>query len=47
MMTGKDYFFISSRTIREVASLGGPVSGLVPPNVARKLTEKFSRGRKG
>jgi pantetheine-phosphate adenylyltransferase len=47
MMTGKDYFFISSRTIKEVASLGGPVAGMVPPNVARRLQEKFSSGRKG
>ena len=42
MMTGKDYFFISSRTIREVASLGGPVKEFVPDNVAQKLKEKFS-----
>jgi len=42
MMTGKDYFFISSRTIREVASLGGSVKEFVPANVARKLKEKFS-----
>src|SRR5208337_3915377 len=44
MMTGKDYFFISSRTIKEVASLGGSVAGLVPEHVAVKLREKFSRG---
>jgi pantetheine-phosphate adenylyltransferase len=42
MMTGKDYFFISSRTIREVASLGGSVKEFVPDHVARKLKEKFS-----
>ena len=47
MMTGKDYFFISSRTIKEVASLGGPVAGLVPKQVAAKLKEKFSPGHKG
>jgi len=47
MMTGKDYFFISSRTIKEVASLGGSVAGLVPEHVAVKLREKFSRGQKG
>ena len=41
MVTGKDYFFISSRTIKEVASLGGSVEGLVPENVARRLKEKF------
>ena len=41
MVTGKDYFFISSRTVKEIASLGGSVEGLVPPNVAEKLREKF------
>ena len=40
MMTGKDYFFISSRTIKEVASLGGLVKGLVPEHVALKLQQK-------
>ncbi len=47
MMTGKDYFFISSRTIKEVASLGGSVEGLVSKHVAAKLQEKFSPGHKG
>ncbi|MBN1253833.1 MAG: pantetheine-phosphate adenylyltransferase [Deltaproteobacteria bacterium] len=42
MMTSRDYFFVSSRTIREVASLGGPVKEFVPDNVAQKLKEKFS-----
>ena len=37
MMTSKDYFFISSRTIKEVASFGGNVDGLVPPVVAKCL----------
>ena len=41
MMTSKDYFFVSSRTIKEVASLGGGVEGLVPDLVVRKLKEKF------
>jgi len=42
MMTSKDYFFISSRTIKEVASFGGCVDGLVPAAVAKSLKEKFS-----
>jgi pantetheine-phosphate adenylyltransferase len=42
MMTSRDYFFVSSRTIREVASLGGSVNEFVPDNVAQKLKEKFS-----
>jgi pantetheine-phosphate adenylyltransferase len=41
MMTGRDYFFISSRTIKEVASLGGNVNGLVPDIVAERLKKKF------
>jgi pantetheine-phosphate adenylyltransferase len=41
MMTSKDYFFVSSRTIKEVAKLGGVVQGLVPDLVARRLKEKF------
>ena len=47
MMTGKDYFFVSSRTIKEVASLGGSVAGLVPDNVALKLKEKFAQQKTG
>ena len=41
MMTGKDYFFISSRTVKEVAGLGGDVNGLVPGIVAERLEKKF------
>lgn len=41
MMTSKDYFFISSRTIKEVASFGGCIAGLVPPFVEKRLKEKF------
>ena len=41
MMTSKDYFFLSSRTIKEVASFGGCVRDLVPPVVEKRLKEKF------
>jgi pantetheine-phosphate adenylyltransferase len=43
MMTGEDYFYISSQLVREVASLGGDVAGLVPENVHAKLVAKFGR----
>jgi pantetheine-phosphate adenylyltransferase len=43
MMTSKDYFFVSSRTIKEVAELGGCVEKFVPPSVERRLREKFGR----
>jgi pantetheine-phosphate adenylyltransferase len=41
MMTSKDYFFVSSRTIKEVASFGGSVKGLVPEVVEEALKKKF------
>ena len=37
LMTNAPQAFVSSSLIREVASLGGDVSGLVPPNVLRAL----------
>jgi pantetheine-phosphate adenylyltransferase len=43
MMTGEDYFYISSQLVREVASMGGKVDGLVPTNVLARLNEKFGR----
>jgi len=43
MMTGESEFYISSRLVKEVVSLGGDVSGLVPGNVLRKLKRKFKR----
>ena len=41
MMTGQDYFYISSRFVRDVARLGGDVAGLVPPIVQKALLKKF------
>ncbi|HUJ68121.1 MAG TPA: pantetheine-phosphate adenylyltransferase [Syntrophorhabdales bacterium] len=41
MMTSKDYFFVSSRTIKEVANFGGSVAGLVPRVVEEALRQKF------
>jgi pantetheine-phosphate adenylyltransferase len=41
MMTGEDYFYISSRFVRDVARLGGDVTGLVPPNVLAALRQRF------
>ena len=43
MMTGETEFYTSSRLVKEVVSLGGDVSGLVPDNVLKKLQEKFKR----
>ena len=41
MMIGESEFYTSSRLVKEVVSLGGNVSGLVPDNVLKKLKEKF------
>jgi pantetheine-phosphate adenylyltransferase len=41
VMTGQDYFYVTGSLVREVASYGGDVSGLVPPNVAEGLRRKF------
>ncbi len=43
MMTGESEFYISSRIVKEVVSLGGDVAGLVPENVLKKLQQKFKR----
>jgi pantetheine-phosphate adenylyltransferase len=43
MMTGLDYFFISSGNIKEVVQFGGDVEGLVPPNVLTALKKKFQK----
>lgn len=43
LMTGESEFYTSSRLVKEVVSLGGDVSGLVPDNVLKMLKEKFKR----
>jgi pantetheine-phosphate adenylyltransferase len=41
LMTSPSNSFISSSSIREVASLGGAVAGLVPPQVVAALEAKY------
>lgn len=41
IMTSAEYGFTSSTLIREVASFGGDVSGLVPEIVYKRLKKKF------
>lgn len=38
------YSFISSRMLKEVFSLGGDVTGLVPPNVLKRLRDRIPNG---
>jgi pantetheine-phosphate adenylyltransferase len=42
VMTGEDYFFVSARLVREVATFGGDVSAFVPPNVLEGLRRKLA-----
>lgn len=41
MMTSEDYFYTSSRLVKEVVRLGGDVKGLVPDVVAQRLMERL------
>jgi len=43
IMTTEQYGFISSTLVRQVASLGGDISNLVPENVYRRLQERFKK----
>ena len=43
IMTSAEYGFTSSDLIREVASLGGDITKLVPPIVVRRLDEKYKQ----
>jgi pantetheine-phosphate adenylyltransferase len=41
-ITNEEHTFLSSSTVKEVASLGGDVSGMVPARVAEALKARFS-----
>jgi len=43
LVPSEQYSFISSRLIKEVASFGGSVKGLVPPIVEEALKKKFGK----
>jgi pantetheine-phosphate adenylyltransferase len=45
MMPAEQYSYTSSRLIKEVSLLGGPVTGLVPPLVEARLLERRRRAR--
>lgn len=42
LMTSSDYLFLSSSTVREIASMNGPTVGMVPDVVAERLRAKFA-----
>ena len=41
LITAEEHTFLSSSTVREIASLGGDVSSMVPPHVELALTHRF------
>jgi pantetheine-phosphate adenylyltransferase, bacterial len=38
------YSYVSSRMVKEVFSFGGDITGLVPPNVLKRLRQRISNG---
>jgi pantetheine-phosphate adenylyltransferase len=42
LITAEEHTFLSSTTVREIASLGGDVSSMVPPHVEWALKHKLS-----
>lgn len=47
LITQEQHTFLSSTTVREIASLGGNISTMVPPHVARALLEHFDSSTDG
>jgi pantetheine-phosphate adenylyltransferase len=47
LMPHEAYTYLSSRLVKEVASLGGQVDDLVPPLAARLLKERFGPSPSG
>jgi len=45
LMTDYKWFYTSSTIVKEAASLGGDINGLVPDIVEQKLKERFKRSK--
>ena len=46
IMTSEQYGFTSSTLIREVASLGGDLSNLIPENIYNRLKQRLKKSKK-
>jgi pantetheine-phosphate adenylyltransferase len=46
-MASPEVSFVSSSGIKEIATYGGKIDGLVPKAVAKRLYEMFGSGRPG
>ena len=42
LITAEEHTFLSSSTVREIASLGGDVSSMVPAHVQKALMRRFT-----
>jgi len=42
MLPAESYGYLSAKLVRELAQLGGPLTGLVPPAVEQRLRSKIS-----
>jgi len=42
MLPGESFSYLSGKLVREIARLGGPLAGLVPPVVEQRLRSKVS-----
>jgi pantetheine-phosphate adenylyltransferase len=46
VFTSPEYGYVASRMVKEVASHGGQLNGLVPLNVAQALNQKFKKEKR-
>ncbi len=42
MLPGETYSYLSAKLVREIAQLGGPLAGLVPPIVEERIRAKMA-----
>jgi len=45
MMPAEQYSYLSSRIVREIGKLGGPLNGLVPELVEQRVRQRSTQGR--
>jgi pantetheine-phosphate adenylyltransferase len=43
LVPAEQYTYVSSKLVKEITALGGTVKGLVPPEVEKRMREKFHR----
>ena len=46
LLAGEQFSFISSKLVKEVISLGGNITGLVPPTVEKRLRQRLKKNQR-